>query len=107
MYNATTHYQTSFRVNDTDGDAMMRVKAAVYGWVAKKESDRLVRKDKSAFFFRCNWTNLFETHSTVCTDSYLSKAGDAWAMRYTEIDKECGRKRFWCWRCYLPGGDDG
>ncbi|MEI8290677.1 MAG: hypothetical protein WCH99_14510 [Verrucomicrobiota bacterium] len=95
MYNATTHYQTSFRVNDADGDGMRRVKADVYGWVAKKESDRLVRKDKAAFFFRCNWTNLYETHSTLCTDSHLSQAGDAWAMRYTEIDKECGRKRFW------------
>lgn len=95
MHNTTTHYQTSFRVEDTDGDAMKRVKAAVYGWVAKKESDRLVRNDKGAFFFRCNWANLFETHSTLCTDTYLSQDGDAWAMRYTEIDKECGRKRFW------------
>ena len=95
MNNATTHYQTSFRVNDTDGDGMGRVKAAVYGWVAKKESDRLVRTDKRAFFFRCNWVNLYETHSTLCTDTHLSQDGDAWAMRYTEIDKECGRKRFW------------
>jgi hypothetical protein len=74
---------------------MGRVKAAVYGWVAKKESDRLVRTDKRAFFFRCNWVNLYETHSTLCTDTHLSQDGDAWAMRYTEIDKECGRKRFW------------
>lgn len=95
MYNATTHYQTSFRVNDTDGDAMMRLKAAVYGWVVKKESDRVVKQDKGGFFFRCNWANLYETHSTICTDTFLSKDGDAWAMRYTEIDKECGRKRFW------------
>jgi len=95
MHNTTTHYQTSFRVNDADGEGMKRVKAAVYGWVAKKESDRRVRQDKSGFFFRCNWANLYETHSTLCTDSYLSPAGDAWAMRYTEIDKECGRKRFW------------
>ena len=95
MYNATTHYQTSFRVNDTDGDAMMRLKAAVYGWVVKKESDRVVKQDKGGFFFRCNWANLYETHSTICTDTFLSKDGNAWAMRYTEIDKECGRKRFW------------
>lgn len=95
MHNTTTHYQTSFRVADPDGEGLKRVKAAVYGWVAKKESDRLVRQDKSAFFFRCNWVNLYKTHSTLCTDTYLSQEGDAWAMRYTEIDKECGRKRFW------------
>jgi hypothetical protein len=95
MHNTTTHYQTSLRVTDPDGEGMRRVKAAVYGWVAKKESDRIVRKDKSVFFFRCNWVNLYETHSTLCTDTYLSQDGDAWAMRYTEIDKECGRKRFW------------
>jgi len=95
MHNTTTHYQTSFRVNDPDGDGMMRVKAAVYGWVAKKESDRVVQKDKSGFFFRCKWANLYGTRSAIATDSFLSDAGDAWAMRYTEIDKECGRKRFW------------
>lgn len=95
MHNATTHYQTSFRVNDADGDAMMRLKAAVYGWVVKKESDRVVKRDKGGFFFRCNWANLFETHSSLITDTFLSPNGDAWAMRYTEIDKECGRKRFW------------
>ncbi len=95
MHNTTINYQTNFRVNDPDGEGMMRVKAGVYGWVAKKESDRLVKKDKGGFFFRCNWVNLFETRSLLCTDSYLSKDGDAWAMRYTEIDKECGRRRFW------------
>lgn len=95
MYSTTTHYQTSFRVNDPDGDAIMRLKAAVYGWVVKKESDRVVKKDKGSFFFRCDWQNLYETHSTVVTDTFLSKDGDAWAIHYTEIDKEFGRKRFW------------
>jgi len=49
MHNTTTHYQMSFRVSDADGDGMKRVKAAVYGWVAKKEPNRLVRQDKSEF----------------------------------------------------------
>ncbi len=95
MHNTTTHYQTSFRVNDPDGNGMKRIKAAVYGWVAKKETDRVLKKDKSGFFFRCNWTNLYSTRSDLCTDSFLSDGGDAWALRYREIDKEFGRKRFW------------
>jgi len=72
----------------------MRVKAAVYGWVAKKERDRVVMKDKRGFFFRCNWSNLYETHSSIRSDSFLSETGDAWAICYTEIDKDYGRKRF-------------
>lgn len=95
MHNTATHYQTSFRVSDLDGKGMMRVKAAVYGWVAKKESDHVLKGDKRGFFFRCNWSNLYETHSAIITDSFLSAAGDAWAMRYMEFDRECGRKRLW------------
>jgi hypothetical protein len=93
--NSTTHYQTSFRVTDPDGKAMMRLKAAVYGWVTEKESDRVVQNDKRGFFSRCNWPNLYTTYSSITTDTFPSKDGEAWAIRYSEIDKDCGRKRFW------------
>src|SRR5882672_6500050 len=95
MNNSITHYQTSFRVNDSDGDALMRLKAVVYGWIVKKEEDRIVQNDKSSFFSRCDWRNMYGTHSVICTASFFSEEGDAWAIHYTEIDKEFGRKRFW------------
>ena len=44
MTNATTHYQTSFRVRSSDTDNFMRVKAIVYGWVLEKEGDRIVQR---------------------------------------------------------------
>ena len=95
MNNAITHYQTSFRVTDTNGEALSRLKKNVYGWVSEKEVDRIV-KDKSAdFFHRCDWPSLFWTQSSVLTNMFLSPAGDAWAIHYTEVDKSCGRKRFW------------
>jgi hypothetical protein len=92
MHNSITHYQTSFRVSDHEDDGMMRVKSAVYGWIANKESDYLVKNDKNRFFVRCNWQNLYKSRSDVATMSFRSDTGDAWAMRYTEIDKE---RRSW------------
>ncbi len=38
---------------------------------------------------------MFETHSSICTAAFFSEGDEAWAVHYTEIDKECGRKRFW------------
>ena len=95
MINSTTHYQTSFRVADSDGDALMRLKASVYGWIVTKEKDRVTKTDKANFFSRCDWRSLYGTHSSICTGSFFSEDGDGWAMHYTEVDKECGRKRFW------------
>lgn len=95
MPQSTTHYQTSFRVKSKAADSLNRVKSAVYGWIVNKERDSRVRSMRRDFYFRCNWVDLQDTRSSLCTDSYLSKDGCAWAIRYTEIDKECGRKRFW------------
>ena len=95
MTNATTYYQTSFRVRSSDADNFMRVKTIIYGWVLEKESDRMVMEKKGDFFYRCEWLNLYGTHSSVETNTLLSGAGDAWALRYTEVDKGCGRQRFW------------
>jgi len=93
--NATTHYQTSFRVKDTEGTALKQLKSTVYGWIAEKETDKLVKTDKASFFKRCDWKNLFKTHSGIFTGSYYSDTGDAWAMHYMELDGKLSRKRFW------------
>jgi hypothetical protein len=95
MTNAITHYQTSFRIQSTDSEIFMKVKANVYGWVLRKENDRILQEQKGDFFYRCQWENLFRTHSSIETNSLLSEDGDAWALRYTEIDKAYGRQRFW------------
>jgi hypothetical protein len=95
MTNATTHYQTSFRVQSPDADTFMRVKAIVYGWVLEKEGDRIVREKKGDFFFRCEWPNLYQTHSMIETCTLLTETGNAWAMHYMELDKGCGRQRYW------------
>ena len=29
------------------------------------------------------------------TNTLLLEAGNAWAMHYVEVDKGCGRQRFW------------
>src|ERR1700761_1155283 len=96
MNNATTHYQTSFKVIDADGKAFIRLKQSVYGWILKKEQDRRLREKRSDFFFRCHWPYLFQTHAAVTTDTYLNeREGDAWAIHYIHEDGEHGRARFW------------
>lgn len=95
MNHTITHYQTSFRVVDTEGAALKSLKRNVHGWVASKEADPLVRDRASDFLFRCDWQNLFRTHSRVRTNTFLSQTEEAWAMHYREIDGEVGQKRFW------------
>lgn len=93
--NTITHYQTSFRVADADGQTMRRLKKNVYGWVMGKEPDRLLQVKAGDFFYRCDWPHLFRTQSSLITNSFLSDAGEAWALHYTEVDGSLGRKRFW------------
>ncbi|PWU09500.1 MAG: hypothetical protein C5B50_27365 [Verrucomicrobia bacterium] len=95
MTNATTHYQTSFRVLGTGADTFAKVKANIYGWILEKEPDNVVSERKKDFFFRCQWKNMFQTRSIVETNTLLSESGDAWALHYMEVDKGCGRQRFW------------
>lgn len=96
MNNSTTNYQTSFKVSDTDGKAFIRLKQSVYGWILKRENDKVLRDKKRDFFFRCEWIELFQTNSIITTDTYLNEAdGDAWAIRYTHEDRTHGRARFW------------
>ncbi len=80
MKNSNTHYQTSFKVDDSDGKSFVRLKKSVYGWILKKEKDRGLRAKKADFFYRCHWPELFQTNSAITPDTYLNeKAGDAWA----------------------------
>lgn len=95
MFNTTTHYQTSFRAEDAGDDSFIKLKASVYGWIVEKEPDRVLRERKSEFFFRWNRPQLYQTGSSIVTDSFIKEGGAAWALRYTEVDRECGRKRFW------------
>jgi hypothetical protein len=96
MINSTTHYQTSFQVADPTGETLMRLKASVYGWIVTKEKDRRITTEKAGFFTRCDWRSLYGTHSSIATSSFYSEdGGDGWAIHYAEIDKDCGRKRFW------------
>ncbi len=95
MSNSITHYQTSFRAVDTDGEALKRLKRNVYGWVTSKEEDRRLKDNAKDFFYRGDWSNLFRTHASLVTNTYLSEAGEAWALHYTEVDGSLGRKRFW------------
>ena len=71
MKNSITHHQTSFRVTDADGKGMMRVKAADYGWMAKKESDRVVMKEKGGLFFRCNWASIWSLNAKVRNFAFI------------------------------------
>jgi len=93
--NTTTHYQTSFRVEDSDKEALRKLKSAVYGWVRTKELDRALIKERANFFHRCHWPNLHRSHSAITTESFLSEVGGAWAIHYREMDQREGAKRFW------------
>jgi hypothetical protein len=95
MNNSITHYQTSFRVINTDGEAFKQLKRNVYGWIVEREKDHVLKDKANEFFFRCDWPNLFQTHSSLLSNTFLSESGEAWALHYTELDRTFGRKRFW------------
>lgn len=95
MNNSIIHYQTSFRVSNPDGEAFKQLKRNVYGWIVDREADRVLKERTNDFFFRCDWPNLFQTHASLLTNTFLSETSEAWAMHYTEPDRSLGRKRFW------------
>jgi hypothetical protein len=96
MNNTTTHYQTSFKVDNSDAKAFFRLKQAVYGWILKKEKDRGLRIKNNDFFFRGQWPDLYLSHASLITDSYLNQEdGGAWAIHYSHKDRDHGCARFW------------
>lgn len=89
---ATTHYQTSFRVKDPDGHVRRRLMEAVFKWVAGKEIDPRIETGLDEFSFQSHWPHMHRTKSSVHTETFLAKEGNAWAMHYVEVD---GRRRAW------------
>lgn len=51
--------------------------------------------EKKAFFKKCEWSNLHNTHSSVATNTYFTDEGNCWALRYTHLDHDLGRRRYW------------
>lgn len=94
-YHSNTNYQTSFRVEDPNGQNFAAVQKILFDWMTTKEKDRRVTGGKKAFFYRCDWENLFRTRSSVATETFLSEEGKAWAMKYTHADRDMGPRRFW------------
>jgi hypothetical protein len=95
--NAFTHYQTSFRVEKRSGEitALRKVQRILFEWVQGKEPDRILRNSSNDFFYRCDWSNLYSTRSSIATNTFKGNEFDAWALRYTEQDRELGPRRFW------------
>lgn len=95
--NSRIHYQTSFRaISDNDRHtAAQTLRNIVYGWLLTKEKDRLLRRERNAFYHKCDWRNLFITHSSLATNTYYSDDEECWALRYSHLDGELKRRRYW------------
>lgn len=95
--NSRVHYQTSFRTQAANPEhcPLFALQNIIYSWVYKKESDRVIKEDKKAFITKCDWPNLFKTHSWIATSTYYSDEGKCWALRYTECQSQNGRRRYW------------
>jgi hypothetical protein len=95
MESSITNYRTSFKVVNTDGDKFRRLKQCVYGWILQKEKDEELRQNKTSFLSRVDLRNLPTTRSRIRTNYFRSDEFEAWAVKYTEQDREQGRLRFW------------
>ncbi len=95
--NAVTHYQTCFKAYRENDDfrPLSTIRKIVYEWLLKKEKDRLCRNAKNDFFKECNWSNLYATHSSVGTNTVYNDNFTGWALRYTHLDSELVRGRYW------------
>ena len=95
--NAVTHYQTCFKAfrENEDITPLWTIQNIVYGWLLTKEKDRLCRNAKKDFFWKCNWDNLYDTDSSVATNTVFTDNFKGWAMRYTHLDSKLDRGRYW------------
>tara|TARA_B110001469_G_C9624973_1_gene311885 strand:- start:161 stop:1795 length:1635 start_codon:yes stop_codon:yes gene_type:complete len=95
--NTRVHYQTSFRAkaNNPEHSALFTLQNIAFSWLYKKERDKRISSNKKAFITKCEWSNLYRTYSGIATSTYYSDEGKCWAMRYTHLDGELGRKRYW------------
>lgn len=95
--NAITHYQTGFKVFETreQYSPLSTIQNILYGWLLSREKDRLCRNAKKDFFWKCNWNNLYNSHSSVGTNTVYGDTFKAWAFRYTHPDSQLGTRRYW------------
>lgn len=95
--NAITHYQTGFKVFETHEDysPLNTIRNILYGWLLIKEKDRRCRNGKKDFFRKCDWKNLYGTHSSVATNTVYTDNEKAWGFRYTHHDRDLGPGRYW------------
>jgi hypothetical protein len=95
--NTRVHYQTSFRVKSTkpEYNCVSTLQNILYGWFLQKESDNLLRNKKREFYAKCDWSNLYRSHSSMATNTYYDDAGKCWAVRYKHLDGQLRHKRHW------------
>lgn len=95
--NAVTHYQAGFKVFETHDEfnPLSTIQNIIYGWLLTKEKDRLCRNAKKDFFHKCDWKNLYRTHSSVATNTVYTDNDKAWGFRYTHHDGDLGPGRYW------------
>jgi hypothetical protein len=95
MINQHTNYQASFSVKDPDKEVIHRFRSIVFDWLKKKETDRQLRDEGAfkKFSFRSKLDNLWNTRSSVSTNTFLDDEDVSWAMQYQE--KKPGGKMFW------------
>jgi len=95
--NSITHYQTGFKVIESriGYSPLNTIQNILFGWLVSREKDRLCRNAKKDFFRKCNWNNLYNTHSSVATNTVYADTYKAWAFRYTHPDSDLGTRRYW------------
>ncbi|HOO92425.1 MAG TPA: hypothetical protein PKX94_03080, partial [Opitutales bacterium] len=92
--NAFTHYQTCFRVRDREGKPTLSgLQNILYGWVREKEKDHVIQNEKTDFFRRCEWSNLYQTRSSIQTNRFKSDEFGAWALRFVEQQRDPENQR--------------
>lgn len=96
---SSTHYQTSFVVSKEGGSPFHDMQVLMLDWLIHRrdgEKDKVLVDRRMDFFRECDFRNLYETRSNVCTNTFFKRAGgNAWALRYTRLDSVLGKRRYW------------
>lgn len=95
--NTRVHYQTSFRVKSTkpEFNCVSTIQNILFGWFLNKERDNRLRNQRRDFFVKCDWSNLYHTHSSIGTNTFYQDVGKCWAVRYKHLDGQLRHKRHW------------
>lgn len=86
MFNQITNYQASFNVEDPEQIVLRSFKSILFNWLKKKETDKLLRHPESYnnYAYRCSWSNLWRSRSSLATNTYKDDDSVAWALKYQE-----------------------